>query len=150
VRRSGRVIRRRRGTLVGLLTLLAAVAASAGCSSGPASTPGRIATASIEAPASGGPGVTDAASSPGAGSIPASPVDGVLLDIDASGLTEVTGFTLRLDDGRSFEFLIGTLENGAEFPPGHLAEHLASSSRVRVSFRVDGSNLVAYRLEDAE
>ena len=46
-------------------------------------------------------------------------------------------------------FKIGTLENGAEFPPGHLAEHLATSSPVRVYFRAEGPDLVVYRLEDA-
>jgi hypothetical protein len=78
-----------------------------------------------------------------------SPVDGVLTDIDSAGLTQVTGFTIRSGDGRSITFKIGTLENGAQFPPGHLAEHLATSSPVRVFFRAEGPDLVVYRLEDA-
>ena len=45
--------------------------------------------------------------------------------------------------------VVGTLENGVEFPPGHLAEHLASSSPLRVFFRPEGDRLVVYRLEDA-
>ena len=132
----------------GLATSIALLVAA--CSPAPTTTPGAIATASIEAPASGSPGATAGASDAAPGSVPDSPVTGVLVDIDATGLSEVTGFTLRLDDGRSFEFLIGTLENGVEFPPGHLAEHMATSTPIRVSFRVDGTNLVAYRLEDAE
>ena len=133
-----------RAAVIGIATSLALCALIAACS--PATGPGDIASASIEAPATGSPGSTAEAPP----SIPASPVSGVLLGIDAASLSEVTGFTLRLDDGRSFEFLIGTLENGVEFPPGHLAEHLATSTPIRVSFRVDGTSLVAYRLEDAE
>ncbi|MEW6223054.1 MAG: hypothetical protein AB1627_00345 [Chloroflexota bacterium] len=132
----------------GLSTSIALLMAA--CTPAPPTTPGAIATASIEAPASGSPGATAGSTDAAPGSVPYSPVSGVLVHIDATGLSEVTGFTLRLDDGRSFEFLVGTLENGVEFPPGHLAEHLATSTPVRVSFRVDGTNLVAYRLEDAE
>ena len=43
---------------------------------------------------------------------------------------------------------IGILENGAQFPPGHLAEHMANASPVRVFFRDEGGQLVVYRLED--
>ena len=118
------------------LTLAVSIA---GCS--PAGTPAPsirpVVTASIEAPASGSPG------------IPASPVVGVPLTVDARGLTDVKGFTLRTGDGQELAFEIGTLENGAEFPPGHLSEHLAGSTPVRVFFRPDGDRLVVYRLEDA-
>jgi hypothetical protein len=122
------------------MALAAAFAvAIAGCT--PTATPrpslGPVATASIEAPASGSPGA------------PASPVVGVLLAVDARGLTDVKGFTVRTDDGRELAFEIGTLENGVDFPPGHLAEHLAGSTPVRVFFRADGDRLVVYRLEDA-
>jgi hypothetical protein len=41
------------------------------------------------------------------------------------------------------------LENPLDFPAAHLAEHVASSEPVRVYFRVEGSALVVYRLEDA-
>lgn len=86
---------------------------------------------------------------PASAAVPVSPVTGVLLDIDSSGLSAVEGFTLRLDDGRSLVLRIGTLENGEAFPVGHLAEHLATSSPIRVFFRADGPDLVVYRLEDA-
>jgi hypothetical protein len=78
-----------------------------------------------------------------------SPVTGVLTHIDASGLSQVAGFTLRLDDGREIGFRIGVLENGSVFPPGHLVEHFQAFSPIRVSFRRDGDALVVYRLEDA-
>jgi hypothetical protein len=78
-----------------------------------------------------------------------SPVTGVLVKIDSQGLAKVRGFTVRTDAGAEVPFTIGTLENGVEFPPGHLAEHLATSSPVRVFFRDEGGTLVVYRIEDA-
>jgi hypothetical protein len=83
-------------------------------------------------------------------STPTSPVTGVLVKIDSQGLTKVRGFTLRTDVGAEMTFTIGALENGAEFPPGHLAEHMTTSSPVRVFFRDEGGVPVVYRIEDAE
>jgi hypothetical protein len=80
----------------------------------------------------------------------ASPVAGVLVKIDSQGLTKVRGFTLRTESGEELPFTLGTLENGAEFPPGHLAEHMSTSSPVRVFFRDEGGKLVVYRIEDGE
>ena len=51
--------------------------------------------------------------------------------------------------GQQLTFRLGTLDNGVQFPPGHLHEHLATASPVRVFFRVDGGQLVVYHLEDA-
>ncbi len=116
---------------------LALVLVCAACA-GPSPAPGSAGPASF-APAESG--LPDAL---------ASPVTGRLTRIDAQGLTKVKGFTLRLEDGREVAFTLGTLENGATVPPGHLAEHMASSSAVKVFFRdVDGV-LVVYRLEDGE
>jgi hypothetical protein len=75
---------------------------------------------------------------------------GRLTDIDAEGLTEVSGFRLRTDDGADVQFRLGVLENGVEFPPGHLAEHMATTTKVRVYFRDEAGERVVYRLEDAE
>jgi hypothetical protein len=80
----------------------------------------------------------------------ASPVTGLLVKIDSQGLTKVRGFTLRTDSGAEIPFTVGILENGAEFPPGHLAEHMATSSPVRVFFRDESGPPVVYRIEDAE
>jgi hypothetical protein len=85
------------------------------------------------------------------GAIPiVSPLTGVVTDIEATGLTEVTAMTLRTADGAQTTFRIGILENGVEFPPGHLTEHMATVAPVRVFFREEGGALVVYRLEDAE
>ncbi|MCI0344209.1 MAG: hypothetical protein L0221_02035 [Chloroflexi bacterium] len=80
-----------------------------------------------------------------------SPVEGVVIAVDSAGLGDVRGFTLRPTSVPfAFSFVIGTLENAAEFSPGHLAEHQATSEPVRVYFRrTDDGEHVVYRLEDA-
>jgi hypothetical protein len=80
---------------------------------------------------------------------PRSPVAGVVTSIDSQGLDKVKGFTLRTRSGIELTFVIGQLDNGAEFPPGHLAEHQASLEPVLVYFKVEGGNRVVYHLEDA-
>ena len=74
---------------------------------------------------------------------------GIVSSIDSEGLTNVRGFTLLTPDGRELEFAIGTLENGAQFPPGHLAEHQALASPIRVWYRTEDGALIAFRLEDS-
>jgi hypothetical protein len=69
--------------------------------------------------------------------------------VDSAGLDKVNGFTLRTTDQGSLAFRIGVLENGAQFPPGHLVEHQASAQPVRVWYQTDGGARVAIRLEDA-
>jgi hypothetical protein len=90
-------------------------------------------------------GCTPVSQTPGV----ASPVDGIVLTVDAASLTDVRGFTLRTDGGFAFTFVLGQLENVTEFSPSHLAEHQASSEPIRVWFRTEGGERVAYRLEDA-
>jgi hypothetical protein len=79
----------------------------------------------------------------------ATSLDGVIIGVQAEGLDRVAGFTLRTADGASVAFVIGVLDNGAEFPPGHLVEHQATAQPVRVWYRVEGADKVAVRLEDA-
>jgi hypothetical protein len=139
-------VRHRRGSggprLAVAVVLLAGLAAA--CSPAASQTPGPLPTSTLLPPSS-------ATSGPSAGDvIPASPVVGVLTDVDSEGLDKVTGFTLRTNEGRSLEFTIGELENPTEFPPGHLSEHLATGSPVRVFFELQGTSLVAYRLADGD
>lgn len=124
---------RRSGSLV-LAPLLVLVAACGGAGD---RTPGPV-TSTAPAPALSSRPVTVA-----------SPVVGQLVRLDSSGLAKVTGFRLRTDDGTELELRIGILENGAEFPPGHLAEHMALGTPIRVFFRDEGGERVVYRLEDA-
>jgi hypothetical protein len=78
-----------------------------------------------------------------------SPAEGVIVAIRATSLTDVQGFTLRTAGGFAFEFRLGALENPTQFPPGHLAEHQATSAPVLVYFRLENGERVVYRLEDA-
>jgi hypothetical protein len=81
---------------------------------------------------------------------PAGPtVDGVVVGVDSAGLANVSAFRLRTDDGQTLQFDLTALGDAVPFPPGHLAEHLANSVRVRVWFRDDGGRLAAVWLEDA-
>ena len=79
-----------------------------------------------------------------------SPVEGVIVSVDSRGLGDVRGFVLREStSGFAFDFVLGALENPTQFPPGHLAEHQATSLPVRVYFVLQDGHRVVYRLEDA-
>jgi hypothetical protein len=78
-----------------------------------------------------------------------SPVDGIVIGVDASSLSDVQGFTLRTSGRVGLYFVLGVLENAAEFSPSHLAEHQVSSEAIRVWFRIDNGQRLVYRLEDA-
>jgi hypothetical protein len=91
---------------------------------------------------SGGP---PSASDPPTGTVA---VVGVVVAVDSGGLTDVRGFTLRTTDGQLLSFGLADLQNGVEFPPGHLAEHQLTASPVRVWYR-EGDPPQAIRLEDA-
>jgi hypothetical protein len=79
----------------------------------------------------------------------ASPIDGVIVSVDALSLTEVLSFQIRTSDGTVFELAMGTLENATEFSPSHLSEHQATSVPVRAYYRLENDIPVVYRLEDA-
>ena len=74
---------------------------------------------------------------------------GIVVDVQATSLTNVEGFAIRTGDGRTVAFRITSLENAATFPPGHLAEHRVSLTRVRVTYVADGEVNRAVRIEDA-
>jgi hypothetical protein len=124
--------------------LALAVAGSAAACAGPAGTSSPSAVAS-EAPSDSG---AESSETP-AVVIPTSPVAGIVIAVDSAGLDQVKGFTLRTNDGSSVVFTLGTLENGDEFPPGHLKEHQAAASPVLVFFRQENGQLVVFRIEDA-
>ena len=81
--------------------------------------------------------------------LPASPIDGVVVSVDALSLTRVLSFQIRTADGTVFELAVGTLENATEFSPSHLAEHEATSVPIRAYYRLENEIPVVYRLEDA-
>lgn len=77
-------------------------------------------------------------------------VVGIVTSIDSGGLADVRSFTLRARDGRELVFRVGVLENGTEFPPGHLAEHQTLVTPIRVWYRTADGERIAFRLEDVE
>jgi hypothetical protein len=78
-----------------------------------------------------------------------SPVEGVVISVDAASLTDIRGFTIRTSAGQTLAFKLGDLENATQFSPSHLKEHQATSVPIRVWFQVVNGDRVAYRLEDA-
>lgn len=81
--------------------------------------------------------------------MPASPVEGVVVSVDAPSLGDVLGFQLRTPGGATYTLKLGTLENATQFSPSHLSEHEATSSPIRAWYRLDNGVPVVYRLEDA-
>jgi hypothetical protein len=74
---------------------------------------------------------------------------GIVVTVQGTGLTSIQGFSIRTTDGRTVDFRLGTLENAAAFPPGHLAEHKVTLIPVRVTYVDESGGHVAVRLEDA-
>ena len=74
---------------------------------------------------------------------------GVVIAVDAVSLTDVRSFTLRVAGGTTLVFSLASLQNGVEFPPGHLAEHIGSAEPIVVTYRDDGGTLKALRISDA-
>jgi hypothetical protein len=74
---------------------------------------------------------------------------GIVVAVQATSLTSVQGFSIRTQDGRTVDFRVGALENGTQFPPGHLAEHKVSLVPIRVTYAQENGGPVAVRIEDA-
>jgi hypothetical protein len=124
-----------------LLVLVACALVAASCGPG-TSSPTSSATPT---------GAASPAGSASSGSLesPASPVEGIVVRVVASGLNDVQGFTIRMASGETVDFRMGQLINAAEFPPSHLSEHQATSEPVRVWFEIDTGERVAVRIDDA-
>jgi hypothetical protein len=74
---------------------------------------------------------------------------GIVVAVDAPA-GEVTGFTLRTQQGETIAFVIGTLEvDGAAFAASHLAVHAATLQPIAVAYRVENGANVVYRMVDA-
>lgn len=117
----------------GLFLLLALAACGSSTGSSPSPSP---AEPSPSAPPS-----------PSSAAVPESPVEGLVIDIEETG-PDVRGFTIRSEDGDTWTFRIGELDNGDEFPPSHLHAHQDDDYPVLVTFHVEGGDLVATHLDD--
>ncbi|MEO5918250.1 MAG: hypothetical protein ABIQ17_01680 [Candidatus Limnocylindrales bacterium] len=74
---------------------------------------------------------------------------GIVVAVDVRSLTDVRGFTLRKPGGETMDFVLDSLQNKVEFPPGHLPEHIGTSAPIVVTYRLDGGVAHALRLADA-
>jgi hypothetical protein len=74
---------------------------------------------------------------------------GIVVAVEATGLSAVQGFSIRTADGRTVDFRVGSIENATAFPPGHLAAHKASLAPVRVTYVEQSGTRLAVRLDDA-
>ena len=74
---------------------------------------------------------------------------GVVVAVDSRSLTDVDAFTIRTAEGRTIDFAVGALQDGAEFPPGHLVEHIVSGVPVVVTYRDEAGTHMAIRIVDA-
>lgn len=81
------------------------------------------------------------------GSLPREDAIGVIVAVDAQGLTTVTGFTLRAEGGTLLDFGLA-LDDPTAFPPAHLAEHQATAAPVVVTYVVRDGRNIAVAIED--
>lgn len=89
----------------------------------------------------GGPGPTEP---PGAESLV-----GVVVEVNATSLSDVCCFKLRTADGAVLDFELAPGAMGPNFPPGHLVEHQATAQPVRVWYRGGIDSRLAFLVEDA-
>jgi hypothetical protein len=89
--------------------------------------------------------------SPSASALPTGTQEltGVIVAADSAGLSEVRAVTVRTADGALVDFSLERLQNGAEFPPGHLAEHQATAEPVSVRYVERDGVKLALRIDDA-
>lgn len=74
------------------------------------------------------------------------PVTGVVLDVRATSLTEVSSFVVK--DGDRRVVVRVTDDTEFAFPPAHLAEHRASGEPVRVEVSRRDGRLYAESVDD--
>jgi hypothetical protein len=75
---------------------------------------------------------------------------GIVVGIDQTSLTDVTGFTLRTTDGVLSSYAIVAARLAPDsFVPGHLREHRALATPICVTFRPAETPPVALDLRDA-
>ena len=76
-------------------------------------------------------------------------LSGVIVAVDSAGLGDVRGMTIRTAEGTLVDFSLERFQGGAEFPPGHLAEHQATAEPVRVRYVERDGVRLALRIDDA-
>jgi hypothetical protein len=81
--------------------------------------------------------------------LPDSPVEGVVVRIDAESLNDINEIDILMPNGRKVTLSVGPLENALQFSPSHLAVHMATAKPILAFYRVKDGRPLIYRLEDA-
>lgn len=141
---------KRRGARA-VFTLVLVLGTLAGCGShGDQATPKPSRTPAAAPTASASPVITPFPSDPfGSPATPLSPVAGVVTAIEPAGSATPTGLTLRSTSGVTITFVIGQIDDLADFPLSDLADDIESQVSVLVYFKPQGTDLVVYHLENA-
>jgi hypothetical protein len=77
---------------------------------------------------------------------------GLITQVDAPTLTQLSSFTLHTDDDKTLVFKIAAEaeqqdpQNG--FVPSHLRTHILAQTKVKITYRKENSTLFANRIED--
>jgi len=75
---------------------------------------------------------------------------GLVIDVQSNSAVDITGFTLRTQDGQLQYYVVGRLDTASPgFPAVHLRSHLISLIPVVVTYEMDGDQRVAVRIVDA-
>jgi hypothetical protein len=75
---------------------------------------------------------------------------GIIVAVQSNSAVDITGFTLRTQDGQLEQYAVGRLETTSPaFPAVHLRAHLISLLPVVVTYETDGDQRVARRIVDA-
>ena len=75
---------------------------------------------------------------------------GVVISIESTGPTAVTGFRLRTAAGETVDFDVGRLDlSDGGLPAPHLHDHLRDGEPIEVEYVVEGGRYVVLRYIDA-
>jgi hypothetical protein len=75
-------------------------------------------------------------------------IEGFVLSVRTNGPLSVQSFDLLAGDGRQLTFEIGQLDVSTGFDAPHLVSHQITLQTVVVTYRRDGSRLIAIKLAD--
>jgi len=70
---------------------------------------------------------------------------GVLIDVQILDIGHARSFILRSSDGREHTFEV---DPSMDMTPGHMREHMAFGEPVTVTYRRDGTRLIATQVTD--
>ena len=78
-------------------------------------------------------------------------VEGIILDVQSTSLTQIQSFTMRTNDGDTLVFHVAPdarPDPQEGFVPGHLRSHAVAAEQVKVYYREENGDLLATRLVD--